>query len=181
MTRHYLEGLLFTLLSLFAFLQARSSGRIRWAWAGAAAYALAASAKEVYVPLVLVLACLPEPCHADDRAQVPSRWRLLLPYALVALGYVAWRSVMLGDVVGGYGAGQSLLSAASMRAMAQALARLRRRGGRGRAAAAVAAGDGSGLQRTGSLPVPVVVGAGGRAGGGAASGQFQPAAARAPA
>lgn len=122
MTRHYLEGLLFTLLSLLAFLRARS-GRLGWAWVGAAAYALAASAKEVYVPLVLVLACLPDPRHADDRTQVPARWRLLLPYALVAMGYVAWRSVMLGDVVGGYGAGQSLLTVASVRAMAQALAR----------------------------------------------------------
>lgn len=122
MTRHYLEGLLFTLLSLLAFLRARS-GRIGWAWAGAAAYALAVTAKEVYVPLVLVLACLPAPRLADGRAQVPARWRLLLPYALVALGYVAWRRAMLGDAVGGYGAGHSLLSVASVRAMVQALAR----------------------------------------------------------
>ncbi len=122
MTRHYLEGLLFALLSLLAFLQARS-GHTSWAWAGAAAYALAATAKEVYVPLVLVLACLPEPRNADGRARMPARWRLLLPYALVALGYVAWRSVMLGDAVGGYGPGQSLLSVLSVRAMAEAVAR----------------------------------------------------------
>ena len=122
MTRHYLEGLLFALLSTLAFLCARS-GRPGWAWGGAAAYALAASAKEVYVPLVLVLACLPAPRDPARRAQLPARWRLLLPYALVALGYVAWRRWMLGDVVGGYGDAQSLLSAVSARAMAQAMAR----------------------------------------------------------
>jgi hypothetical protein len=122
MTRHYLEGLLFALLSLLAFLQARG-GSAGWAWAGAAAYALAASAKEVYVPLVLVLACLPEARLAGGQAQGPARWRLLLPYVLVALGYVVWRRLMLGDAVGGYGAGESLLSARSAGAMAHAVAR----------------------------------------------------------
>ena len=75
------------------------------------------------MPLALVLACLPAPRDPARRAQLPARWRLLLPYALVALGYVAWRRWMLGDVVGGYGDAQSLLSAVSARAMAQAMAR----------------------------------------------------------
>ena len=130
MTRHYVEGLLFALLSLLAFLRARAedrrAARAGWACAGAAFYALACSAKEVYVPLVLVLACLPaaRPSPAAARpATHASRFLLLLPWVLVALGYVAWRRAMLGDAVGGYGGAQPLLSFGSAAAMAQAVAR----------------------------------------------------------
>ena len=130
MTRHYVEGLLFALLSLLAFLRARAedrrAARAGWACAGAAFYALACSAKEVYVPLVLVLACLPaaRPSPAAARpATHATRFLLLLPWVLVALGYVAWRRAMLGDAVGGYGGAQPLLSFGSAAAMAQAVAR----------------------------------------------------------
>ena len=153
MTRHYLEGLLFALLSLLAFVHARQAGRLGWAWAGAALYALACTAKELYVPLVLVLAALPaardpaapgpqpgqlaawrpkpgdpaaprpNPGEAAAPRRGPARAALLLPYLLVALAYVAWRRVMLGDAVGGYGSAQSLLSGRSVAAMAQAAAR----------------------------------------------------------
>jgi hypothetical protein len=151
MTRHYVEGLLFALLSLLCFVRARRPGgrparrgaRLAWAWAGAALYALACSAKEIYVPLVLVVACLPAPRHAahdgprrappdetrdettwgDAPDETPPRWLLLLPWLLVALAYVAWRRVMLGDAVGGYGGAQPLLSFGSVAAMAQAAAR----------------------------------------------------------
>ena len=129
MTRHYVEGLLFALLSLLAFLRARAedrrAARAGWACAGAAFYALACSAKEVYVPLVLVLACLPaaRPSPAAARPATHASRFLLLPWVLVALGYVAWRRAMLGDAVGGYGGAQPLLSFGSAAAMAQAVAR----------------------------------------------------------
>jgi len=132
MTRHYLEGLLFALLSLLAFVQARRRGAVAWAWAGAALYALACTAKELYVPLVLIVAALPAPhppqAAAPRRGPLPLPHPLphllpyLLPYLLVALGYVAWRRVMLGEAVGGYGAAQPLLSPGSVAAMGRALA-----------------------------------------------------------
>jgi hypothetical protein len=130
MTRHYVEGLLFALLSLLAFVRARREERrgtrMAWAWAGAGFYALACSAKEVYVPLVLVVACLPAARQAPPAAlpaPIAPRWSLLLPWVLVALAYVAWRRAMLGDAVGGYGGAQPLLSPGSVVAMAQAVAR----------------------------------------------------------
>jgi hypothetical protein len=51
------------------------------------------------------------------------RWPLLVAYLVVALAYVAWRRVMLGDAVGGYGGAQPLLSLGSVFAMAEAVAR----------------------------------------------------------
>jgi hypothetical protein len=124
MTRHYLEGLLFTLLSLLAFLRAWRGAPLGWAWLGAAAYALACTAKEVYVPLPLVLACLPRPGGEPSKGAhgLGRRAGLLLPYLLVAAGYVPWRRWMLGDTVGGYGAAQPLLSVEAGWAMARALA-----------------------------------------------------------
>lgn len=127
MTRHYIEGLLFALLSLLAVVRARRTARrgarVAWACAGAALYALACTAKEVYVPLVLVVACLPASRHGRQPDVKLPRWPLLLPYLVVALAYVAWRRVMLGDAVGGYGGAQPLLSVGSALAMVQAVAR----------------------------------------------------------
>jgi hypothetical protein len=48
---------------------------------------------------------------------------VLLPCLLVALGYVAWRRLMLGDTVGGYGGVEPLWSEASAVAMGRAVAR----------------------------------------------------------
>lgn len=123
MTRHYLEGLLFTLLSLLAFLRAWRHGKTAWAWLGAGFYALACSAKEVYVPLPLVLMCLPRPGGVPSAAAVgvARRAALLLPYLVIAASYVLWRRWMLGDAVGGYGSGSPLLSMASAAAMGRAL------------------------------------------------------------
>lgn len=98
MTRHYLEGLLFALLALLAFLRALERQQWRWACAGAVAYALAATAKEVYVPLVLVLLAVPQ-------GRVKDRLRMAWPFLTVALLYVPWRGYMLGALIGGYATG----------------------------------------------------------------------------
>jgi hypothetical protein len=130
MTRHYMEGLLFTLLSLLCFVFARRgvggperrAAHVAWAWAGAALYALACTAKEIYLPLLLVVAGLPAPPRKPQQKppnEAPPRGPLLLPYLLVALAYVAWRRLMLGDAVGGYGGAQPLWSLASVVAMAK--------------------------------------------------------------
>ncbi len=101
MSRHYVSGLMFSLVSLFFFLEALDctearQGRIR-AGLGAGAYLLALSSKEVFALLPLILLALP-------RGRVLSRMRGLLPYGIGALIYLFWRRWMLGEWVGGYGA-----------------------------------------------------------------------------
>lgn len=98
MTRHYIEGLLFALLAIHAWMRAMVAQRSRalcWTAAGALLYLLACTAKEIYVPLVGVLPFVPF-----------GKWRQrlhrLLPFVAVALGYVLWRRHMLGATLGGY-------------------------------------------------------------------------------
>lgn len=118
MTRHYLEGLLLTLLALLAWLAAlRQPASARWGWLGALAYAAACTAKEIYVPLPVLLLAWP------GAGPLARRVRLLLPYAGVLALYGAWRLWMLGATVGGYSASGALLSAAGFGAYAAALAR----------------------------------------------------------
>ena len=95
MTRHYIEGLVFALISLYLFtrcLDSPSPGR--WT-ASVISYLLAVTCKEVYVPLVLLLPFLP-------RGPVRARLRLLLPFVAVAVLYVFWRMYMLDNLIGGY-------------------------------------------------------------------------------
>ena len=115
MTRHYMEGLFFALLSSTAFVYAVRRQNILWAVAGALLYALAATAKEIYVPLVLVLPLIP------PIGRMAERLRLASPYIAVAALYVAWRHYMLGSMVGGYVDSQSLVSMQSATKMLAAI------------------------------------------------------------
>lgn len=117
MTRHYLEGLLFAVLSVIAFVRAMRLQSLPWALAGALAYALAATAKEIYVPLVLVVPLIP------PIGRLSTRLRLAAPYFVVAALYVLWRQYMLGATVGGYTDGQSVFSMQSVLGMLTALGR----------------------------------------------------------
>ncbi|MAE94437.1 MAG: hypothetical protein CL910_07240 [Deltaproteobacteria bacterium] len=99
MTRHYLEGLLFAVLALCAWVAAmRAEERRRRGWLLAAsllAYSLAVTAKEVFVPLPFILPFLPE-------ADLKRRLRSLLPYLLPVGLYCVWRFFMLAALVGGF-------------------------------------------------------------------------------
>jgi hypothetical protein len=117
MTRHYLEGLLFALLSIVAFTKAIRQQKMFWAIAGAFAYALAATAKEIYVPLILVILTLP-PFEG-----LKKRLRLAIPYLVVALLYILWRRYMLGAMIGGYSDADSLFSWQSVAGMASVVQR----------------------------------------------------------
>ncbi len=97
MTRHYLEGLGFALLTLLFYVKALREQRWQWIAFSAVFYALACSAKEVYVPLIMLLPWLPE-------ANLRRRWLFILPLGCVAGIYVIWRFYMLGVLVGGYAA-----------------------------------------------------------------------------
>jgi hypothetical protein len=117
MTRHYLEGLLFAVLSSIAFVQAMRRQDIRWAFVGAVAYALAATAKEIYVPLVLVILLIP------PVGLLKTRLKLVAPYVAVAALYILWRRYMLGAMIGGYVEANSIVSWQSATAMAATLRR----------------------------------------------------------
>ncbi|RKZ44676.1 MAG: hypothetical protein DRR16_32855 [Candidatus Parabeggiatoa sp. nov. 3] len=97
MVRHYLEGLGLSLLAIFAYVKALQSRQHRWAYFGALFYLLATTAKEIYVPLVIILPCLPV-------GNWKQRWKMLIPFVAVAGSYVVWRAYMLqlSYVLSGY-------------------------------------------------------------------------------
>lgn len=105
MTRHYAEGLVLTLLSIYGFVRYLRTNSIAVLLLAVLAYALAVTAKEVYVPLPALLLCLPE-----------SGWRKRIrasaPFFGVLLVYALWRSWMLPSVTGGYVDSASYFSAA---------------------------------------------------------------------
>lgn len=92
-TRHYLEGLGFTLCSMLLFSHAIVSksykSSMTKAIIGAFIYLLATSAKEIYAPLPGALLLLPG-------VTIRRAWRHLLPYGLMAILYAIWRAYMLG-------------------------------------------------------------------------------------
>ncbi len=95
MNRHYLEGLLFSMVVLYLYISAVRYERPLLAWVGALLYFFAVSAKEVFVPLPLVLLLIPE-------RGLRRRLISALPFLLVLGCYALWRRYMLGRWVGGY-------------------------------------------------------------------------------
>jgi hypothetical protein len=99
MTRHYLAGLLLSLIAVTLALWARETGRQRYAWLSAAFYLLACTAKEIYVPLPgLLLLVL--------RRRSTREWaRFALPFFIAGALYLGWRAWMLGPehLLTGYG------------------------------------------------------------------------------
>lgn len=118
MTRHYLEGLLFSLLSLIAFIYAVRSNKLTYTLVGALFYLLAASAKEIYVPLVAVVMFLP------ISQSIKLRFKFVSAYALAALFYIVWRRYMLGVTIGGYVDTASVFTMQSLAGLAFGLAKL---------------------------------------------------------
>lgn len=95
MTRHYIEGLVFALISVYAFVLYLRKGKL-WLWVIALVmYGLAITAKEIYVPLPALLVVLPD---ADWRRRIQAS----LPFFVLTLLYALWRGYMLGSFSGGY-------------------------------------------------------------------------------
>lgn len=94
--RHYIEGLMLAIAAagLFILSLRRESAALSIAAAGM--YLAAMAAKEVYVPLIAVLATIPERSIRD-------RIRHLIPFAVALSVYVAWRTLLLGLKFTGYG------------------------------------------------------------------------------
>lgn len=93
MCRHYVEGLLLAMAAAIAYVVAARRDRTGLGVVAAALALGAMLAKEIFVPLPLVLAMLPE----------VRRRRLLVPQAIALAIYAGWRMLMLGPELRGYG------------------------------------------------------------------------------
>ena len=100
MVGHYLDGLTFACLALWAQLRAVERRQWRWAWLAAVLYLLSTLCKEVYVPWIALALFMP---LGATVAPMPwmQRWRYALPALAVALGYAAVR-VLVFSGAGGY-------------------------------------------------------------------------------
>jgi len=94
--RHYIEGLIFCLLSLYFFVQALRKESYFLTFLSSLFYLLAASAKELYVPFGIVMLFLPEKTI---------RMRIVrgLPLIVSSIIYAFWRKWMLGNFIAGPG------------------------------------------------------------------------------
>lgn len=108
MTRHYIEGLVFALISVYAFVLYLRGGQLRFLLVALAMYGLAIMAKEIYVPLPALLVILPE---ANWRRRIQAS----LAFFVLTLLYAVWRGYMLGSFSGGYVDSTEYLSAAVVR------------------------------------------------------------------
>lgn len=104
MSGHYVDGMLFACLGLWAYVHAVQKAQWRWAMLAAAFYLLSTLCKEVYVPwiaLYLLLPLLvPVPAGTPPRSLL-ARMLLAAPALAVALGYAVLRIAVFAGV-GGY-------------------------------------------------------------------------------
>lgn len=102
-TRHYLEGLGYSCISILLFIHWQEQRKIWLLIISALCYAIAALNKEVYVPLIGIFASL---IFLDFIKQYQWRvWKSLTPYMMVATGYIFYRAYALGwnRLITGYG------------------------------------------------------------------------------
>ncbi|MBA7680988.1 hypothetical protein ES703_89314 [subsurface metagenome] len=95
MTRHYVEGACWSLLSVLLLLSASKSKVKSRCWLAGIAYLASCLCKEVYIPLVLVVPFLIE-------GSWRKKWQVSLPFLCALIAYIPWRFWMLGNF-GGYG------------------------------------------------------------------------------
>lgn len=106
-TRHYAEGLLWTLLAVIFYTKALRQEKPALAYLGSLCYIVAALCKEIYVPLFAILPFWPE--SSTVRADVSwfrgflIRAKYFMPFGAVAVTYSIYRTWMLGYWGGGYG------------------------------------------------------------------------------
>jgi len=98
MSGHYVNGMLFACLGLWAYVHAVRKAQWRWALLAAAFYLLSTLCKEVYVPWIALYLLLPLPAGAPRGL---ARWRFAAPALAVALGYAVLRIAVFAGV-GGY-------------------------------------------------------------------------------
>jgi hypothetical protein len=96
LVRHYVEGLILAAASVWLFVAGLRDRRALLAVISAACYFAASLEKEVYVPVIALLAALPE----RDRR---SRFRALVPHAIALAAYLAWRLAEVGSLTAAQG------------------------------------------------------------------------------
>ena len=95
MTRHYVEGLLFSLFALYLFLVSVREKKRFTPVIGAVFYFFAMGSKEVFVPLAVLCILWPE-------GSLRKRLIASIPYFSALFLYVLWRGFMIGTMGGGY-------------------------------------------------------------------------------
>lgn len=105
MTRHYIEGLVFCLLSLIFFVLYLRQRSISLIVVSAFFYLLSVTAKEIYVPLVILIFFIPE-------QNIKTRLRAASAHIAIAILYAFWRAYMLDNLGGGYVDSSNYLSVA---------------------------------------------------------------------
>ncbi|MCG7986762.1 MAG: hypothetical protein JAZ20_12195 [Candidatus Thiodiazotropha weberae] len=103
MVGHYVSGLLFSILAIYAFQL--NLNRRHWLLTPLTTlfYVIATTCKEVYFPLPFVLLLLPG-------QSLSVRLKLALPMLIWSAAYMFWRLAVLGSFVGGYDAGGQAFS-----------------------------------------------------------------------
>ena len=96
MLMHYVESVLLAIVSVALFTLALRRGQVAWSVVSAVVYLAAMLAKEIAVPLLVLLALLPE---GDWRNRVRRLW----PHGAALAIYLVWRRAVLGRLVGGSG------------------------------------------------------------------------------
>ncbi len=106
MTRHYVEGLLWSLWAIFFYLKALRDQRPVLGYWGALFYLAAVLCKEIYVPLVLMLPFWPRKDLDKRKSEyipvIRERLSYFLPFVVVAGLYSLYRRWMLGHWLGEY-------------------------------------------------------------------------------
>lgn len=100
--RHYIEGMLFAVLSFYCFQQHQTQLHRRWLILSVLFYAISITAKEVYIPLPGILFFL---CQG----QLQTKLKYIYPYAVVLSVFFGLRFYILGGA-GGYSAAQDSMN-----------------------------------------------------------------------
>src|SRR5438105_1056764 len=96
MLRHYIEGAVFATAAVILFVVAIRRQSWPLALASAFLYFCGAAAKEVYAPVILILAAMPE-------GSPRQRLRFAVPHAVAAVAFIVWRGVVIGWSVAPFG------------------------------------------------------------------------------
>lgn len=95
MTGHYAYGIIFFIWSLYFFVTGLRKDKTIYFIGSAIFYLLSVTCKELYVPLVALIIFLPE-------RRFRTRLKSALPHIMVAIFYIYWRHLVLGEFIGRY-------------------------------------------------------------------------------
>jgi hypothetical protein len=101
MTRHYIEGMIFCLLSIIYSLKYSYSKNNKYLIFSLFFYALSAISKEIYVPLIGILFLI----YFYKKI---INYKIIISHFLIGLLYAGWRFFMLPSVIGGYSTENSI-------------------------------------------------------------------------